>query len=70
MRLHGKAKLNRAFLKWPIEELARRRGLRNARVERQLGEHLASCADHKPRLWNPVELELWRPCWTSQCVAV
>ncbi len=31
-----------------------------AEVERILGDHLASRADHTPRLWNLAMLELWQ----------
>jgi asparagine synthase (glutamine-hydrolysing) len=111
--LPGRMKLRRGTLKWPLKELAKRRGMTDElinrpkmgfgipigewfrgelrpwiedilfdpqttdrglfqrdEVARLLAEHLASCADHTPRLWNLAMLELWHRSWIDQPVGV
>jgi asparagine synthase (glutamine-hydrolysing) len=112
-RLPTQLKLRRGTMKWPLKELARRRGMpdalvdrpkkgfgipvgewfradlrpwledvlfdsrttdrglfRREEVERLLSDHLASRADHTPRLWNLAMLELWHRSWIDQPVGV
>jgi asparagine synthase (glutamine-hydrolysing) len=111
-RRPGRLKLRRGVLKWPLKELARRRGMPDALVDRPkkgfgipvgewfrgelrpwledvlfdprttergifhrpevellLGDHVASRADHTPRLWNLAMLELWHRSWIDRPVA-